>query len=493
MGRFDVTARLAEGRPAVQHTQNYVWACHVLGYQHPDLTAHSCQVQDWYDSEHGLDLTALGDDCTKLWAAVHAIEEALAIQRGQLAELAAVWAGDGAGSAINFLEQHCNSGMVLAGVVHAAARRCAALRDDLWQLVDAKAAAATAIDDRRLTERPAWLSAAALVTTGSPGRAAAAELIEQQVKPYVDTDIRIDWLTAMRSTTASVEAAYQAVIDALTPAPAARFESPGQFALGAQPLGEPAAPIAPVGFAPAAAGPSGGSDVLAPEATECPPPDASPCMPSYPTASTNPVPPASPSRAPDGLAPLPPLPGLDAPPWDAASLPLGDVGDLGGLGGGGVGGGAGLGGLVGLAGRIIDAIGGLVGSVTDGLGDASAPDAPLDAGNALGESDDRADQQTGDPAGLDGSDDQETDQADDGDADNAENGETTPDMGKDASPDDAAAPVAEEVTPAPSDPLPAGEVPPARPAPQPTPPPAPPPEGSTPCEIAADELPQAGQ
>ncbi|EUA52715.1 hypothetical protein I552_8823 [Mycobacterium xenopi 3993] len=137
----------------MQHTQNYVWACHVLGYQHPDLTAHSCQVFDWYDSEDGLDLRVLDDDCTKLWAAVHAIDEALAIQRRLLAELAAVWAGDGAVSAMDFLARHCDSGTVLASVVHAAAERCAALCDDLRQLVDAKAAAATAIDDRRLTER----------------------------------------------------------------------------------------------------------------------------------------------------------------------------------------------------------------------------------------------------------------------------------------------------------------------------------------------------
>ena len=50
--RLDVAERLAEGRPAVEHTQSYVQACHVLGYEHPDLTAHPSQIRDWYDSDY---------------------------------------------------------------------------------------------------------------------------------------------------------------------------------------------------------------------------------------------------------------------------------------------------------------------------------------------------------------------------------------------------------------------------------------------------------
>ncbi len=61
-------ARLAEGRPAVEHTQTYVQACHVLGYQHPDLTAHGSQVLDWYETESGLDLRVLDDDSAELRA-----------------------------------------------------------------------------------------------------------------------------------------------------------------------------------------------------------------------------------------------------------------------------------------------------------------------------------------------------------------------------------------------------------------------------------------
>ena len=60
--KLDVTGRLAEGRSAVDNTQSYVWACHLLNYQNPDLTLHSAQIRDWYSSEDGLDLHVLEAD-----------------------------------------------------------------------------------------------------------------------------------------------------------------------------------------------------------------------------------------------------------------------------------------------------------------------------------------------------------------------------------------------------------------------------------------------
>ncbi len=53
------------------------------------------------------------------------------------------------------------------------------------------------IDDRRLAQRAEWLAAAQTVTTGAGDRAAASELVDQQIKPFVDNDIRSDWLAAM--------------------------------------------------------------------------------------------------------------------------------------------------------------------------------------------------------------------------------------------------------------------------------------------------------
>ncbi|MGB7504322.1 MAG: hypothetical protein WA965_02665, partial [Mycobacterium sp.] len=66
--KFDVSARLADGMPAVDNLQRYVSACHRLGYQHPDLTLHDTQLRDWYGTEGGMDLAALQGD----WAALDA-------------------------------------------------------------------------------------------------------------------------------------------------------------------------------------------------------------------------------------------------------------------------------------------------------------------------------------------------------------------------------------------------------------------------------------
>jgi hypothetical protein len=484
--------RLAEGRPAAEHTQNYVCASHVLGYQHPDLTARASQVLDWYDSEDGLDLLVLDDDCANLRAAVQAIEEALALQRAQLAYLAAAWNGAGADAAVESLQQHCSSGNALVAAIRAAAEGCAALRDNLWQMVDAKVAAAIDIDDRRITERAAWLSAAQLVTSGAGEQSTAHELVEQQVKPYVDNDIRADWLTAMRSTVTSVDASYDTLTGALTAAPAVCFHIPA--ALTDRPLLDQ--PIVPMASAPvehvAAVAPPAPANTM-PAAAIAPP--SPPASPSLPTDLF------------DGLPPVPSMSALDAPWADPAGLSSG-AGDLGGLGGGGglggLGGGGGLGGLVGLAGQIVDAIGGLVGSLTDGLAgpsgleDGLAGDDPLgdqlDADEPVAAADDTDDDET---------DDEDTDEAaaaPDPDPDQQETGnDTATDHGADDStpepagtnppppPDAPDPPIGQDNTASPVE-EPAGVPAPAEPAP-----PNPQPEGSTPCEIAADALPQAGQ
>src|ERR1700759_1292117 len=236
-GRFDVPARLAEGRPAVEHTQTYVQACHALGYQHPDLTAHGSQVADWYDTETGLDLRVLDDDSAELRAALNTIDEALWLQRAQITEIAAAWTGSGAESATRFLQRHCDAAAEGAAHARAAADGYAALRDKLWQLVDGKAATAVAIDDRRPGERSAWLAAAHTVTAGA-GNRSAEELVRQQVTPYVDNDIRVDWLTAMRSAAASVEAAYDAAVEALSSAREVCFEIPGELGPGPRPVSD---------------------------------------------------------------------------------------------------------------------------------------------------------------------------------------------------------------------------------------------------------------
>ncbi|OBB95145.1 hypothetical protein [Mycobacterium sp. 852002-40037_SCH5390672] len=473
--RLDVAARLAEGRVAVEHTQTYVQACHALGYQNPDLTMHPAQVRERYAAEDGLDLRALDRDCAELRAAGVVAAEALRMQRAQVAELAAAWTGSGGDAAVQLLQRHCDTADAVATELRAAAQRCESLRDNLWYLVDSKVATAIAVDDRARLPRPAWLAAAAAVTAGD--RDSAADVVRQQVMPYVDNDIRNDWLTAMRSASDGVETSYAMVIDKMAAVPTTRFECPGDLGRGFVPTQlAPPVSVAPV-----------------------PPADPAPTLMS--------AVPASGGATPDSVAPAPPpVAAAPAPPadWgaalgDALGMPAGDLGgmpmgDVGGLGGGGLGGGlGGGGGLLGLAGRIVDAVGGLIGSTGDGLGGADSlagaddenafdenpfhPEDPEHTGDVIDDktaADDKAAEHADDPA--------KTDQV-------QPVGPPEP-----SAPSDPIQPV-EAPAPAgapPADTSPPGEppAPPAAPSAEPAPAAN---EGSTPCEIAADQLPQAGQ
>ncbi len=474
--RLDVAERLAEGRPAVERTQRYVRACRALGYQHPDLTSHPSQIRDWYDTEDGLDLRALDSDCAQLRAAGAAATEAVGRQHAQLAELAAAWTGPGADSAFRFLERHCDAGSMVANELRAAAQRCESLRDNLWYLLDAKVATATAIDDRSAAQRSAWLAAADTVATGVGDRPTAEDTVHQQITPYVDNDIRNDWLNTMRSTVAGVATSYDMVTDRMAATPAAQFEFPGDLGPVWDTL-PPAATTAPVAAAP-----------VAPAA-------------AYPSLPADPAPAANPSAAGPPQLPLtPPAPDLETAPGDTSAMPTA-AGDLGGLGGGQ----SGLGGLGGLASRIVDAMGGLLGSAADPLADSSTFDDPLGTKNPFDEDafDDDHDDNNGDDADKNNDDDHDDDAQDtdrDRDAgDKPDDKADDPDQPEAAEPAEAAAPVnapPADVQPPTAPPIgvqPPGAPPSGGSVPQVNGSPPKPPEGSTPCEIAADALPQAGQ
>ncbi|BBX48282.1 hypothetical protein GCM10009641_06730 [Mycobacterium cookii] len=436
--RLDVAGRLAEGRQAVEHTQTYVQACHALGYQQPDLTAHAGQVEDWYDAESGLDLKALDGDCATLRAAVNAVEEALFMQRTQVTELAAGWRGSGADAAAGFVQRHCDVAADVAAHVRSAAEGCAALRDNLWQLVDGKVATTVAIDDRRAAQRPAWLSAAHTVVTGEGDRSVADDLIRQQVIPYVDDDIRNDWLAAMHSTTASIARSYDTAIHALTSTPEVAFEIPGELGPKRQPTsGEPVGPAPTAQTLP---------DIASPAAT----------VPAAAQAQPSPTMPE-------------PQPLSDDPP-EVSGTPLDDLSGLS-TGAGGLGGLGGIaGGIGGVIGSIVDGIGSLIGSLAGGLGDAAGSgdplldDEPVDTDDIADDPEEAADPEPTVPD------------------DTAVPEEPVEQLAE--SPPAAVEAVNEPAAPPPIDP-PAAD--------QPAPLAGPPPDGSTPCEIAEDQLPQAGQ
>ncbi|MBV9722356.1 MAG: hypothetical protein JO082_10610, partial [Mycobacterium sp.] len=294
----------------------------------------------------------------------------------------------------------------------------------------------------------------------------AEELVRQQVNPYVDNDIRADWLTAMRCSAASMAASYDVAIEALTSAPDVHFEVPGELGPIWQPVTDQWA------------GPSPTTHAMPEMVTS---PDITAAAPTVPAAASSlPSPtPAAPqtfSASPLDNWPLAP-PEMTSPLGDAADLSAGagDLGSLGGLAGS-------LGGVVG---QIVDGIGALVGSLADGFTNPSGPsdsgdpllDDPLDDDDALGaDGDDLADED----------DDADKVDVEPGDA-NIDGGVETPAENPPA-PDDAVnEPAAEQVTPPPADAVP------AEPPPVNAPPAEAPPEGETPCQIAADELPQAGQ
>jgi hypothetical protein len=278
--------------------------------------------------------------------------------------------------------------------------------------------------------------------------------VRQQIKPYVDNDIRNDWLAAMGSGSASVAASYDEAIHALASTSEVRFDVPGDFG----PRWQPAFEARPVTAATPTMAPPAEPAPTVPAAASAIRPPASPEPQRFPTDET------------DDAASMPSE--LAAPLGDASGLSTG-AGNLGGLGGIG-------GGIGGVVGSIVDSIGSILGSLAGGLGDGSGSGPSL-ADDAL----------TGDPHDLD-------------DADKPEDADTD-DKGEPVSVDDATA--AER----PADPLtespatandsvaePVGQQldpppPAAPPADQPSPAAAPQTDGSTPCEIAEDELPQAGQ
>lgn len=429
--RLDVAGRLAEGLPAVEHTQTYLQACEQIGYRDPDLTGDPAQIHYWYAGEEGLDLPALDGDCAVLRAAGSAATDALRLLRDQLNALATAWTGSGADAAVAFLRRHCDTAGALVAEVRAAAQRCESLRDNLWQLVDAKVATTTAIDDRTLAQRPAWLAASAAVATD----AGARDVVTQQIKPFVDNDIRREWRSAMLSSRAGVTAAYDMVIDRFAAAPRAYFEIPGDFGPLDRPPRGPAAgtlPAALARFAPI------------------------PTTTAAPQPAPTPAPAPAPTPAESGT-------GWSGDPVGAGGLD-GGVGSQG-VGSQGVGGLDGLGGLGSLASRIVASMGDLLGSsATDGgPADSLAAD-PFEDENDPHE-----------PDRLEAAEEQKKP-------------ESAPAQGEAAVPVSQPIGAARPVTGSPVTGAVPGEPPPVE-----VPPPTPPATGSTPCEIAADELPQAGQ
>lgn len=469
---YDVAARLAQGRSAVDTVQQYVSACHQLGYHHQDLTLHPAQVRDWYSTEDGMDLGALQRGCLSLEAAVRVSQDALSVQDRQVAQMSAVWQGVGGETARDFLRRHGDASAAVAAAVRTASEALVALREDLWRAVSTKVDTVVAIEARAAGSRAEWLTAATAVTTGVGDLSGASELVDGAVEPFVDNSIRGDWLAAMQAAVASVNAAYERAVREIQAEQPPTFDIPGDLG----PVWSPPASVcddeprceAPAGrevsLAPAATAPSGWSGgTAAPVAAAAPPP---------PPATFAPPAAFAPPPAPAALA-APVEPPVAPPPAAAPPLPLGGMGsaipDMGG-------------GLSGLGQQFADTLSGLLGGAGGGL---------LGGANAAGAE--------GEMPGLPEPDlpepdlEPEEESQDDEDLQEEEKDEVVEPEEADLLPVDEAVVTGEA----------ASEADPCEPAPAPTPAPLPaeplPPPAEpvaaeqTPCEIAADEVPQVGE
>lgn len=220
----DVAARLAQGLPAVENAGTYVAACRQLGYH----GVSDASLREWYGTEDGMDLAVLQRDTDALGTAAAAVEDAARQQVELASRLAGAWSGPAASAAQDFLARQNDAAAAVRDGLVTAASALATLRDDLWQAVNAKVDAALDIDGRPSGQRGDWLAAAHTVTTGAGDVPTASELVDQQVKPFVDNDIGAEWLSEMRAGFDRVVDAFDTAIARLEASPAARFDVPGE-------------------------------------------------------------------------------------------------------------------------------------------------------------------------------------------------------------------------------------------------------------------------
>lgn len=482
MAGFDVAARLADGTPALERLQTYVWACALRGYVHPDLTGHAGQVRDWYGRQDGLDLSILDADASALRAAAAGAEGGVSTARSAAQSLTAAWSGSAAGVAADFVRRHCVAAARCAEALHRAAGAFAGLRDELWQAVDRQVVVTVGVDEQASAHHGRWLAAARSVLAGG---ADDDGVVASEVLPYVDNVVGGQWVPGMRVVFDRVVSAYRSALVAVEGAVPGRFEIPGELAP------PPRAAFAAAGSVPGPGPGPAGSPGAAPTAGAFgPDPGAmgvsAPAIPG----DGGPVPAAA--AAPGAV------PGQEA----AGSLPALDA-------------------VAALPGRLADAVGGLLGAPADGLGglsgldplrpaglevpdlgapaDPFGPNEPVGPGEGPADPVDDAGEDTAeeDTAGEDTAEEgtekdtaeedaEDTEGGEPGESEEADDPEADPDAPGTTAGEEPAEPEAGVPTDGVADPV-DGVI---APVPEPS---IPPPAGATPCEIAADELPQAGE
>ena len=480
---FDVAGRLSEGDRALTVLDEYVAACQVLGVASPGPLA------ELYRAESGLDLDALAADARSLDAAVVAAQDALRLQGNGYREPTAQWSGMGGDAAGGFLRSLTVTAEDVVTHLQRSAQALTTLRDELWRAVDAKVDAVLRTEARAAGHRDQWSAASRAVLAGAGDMSAASEIVDQQVKPFVLGAVSGDLMPALQDAADTVAAAYDSAVAAVTPA---GLSFPVPVVLS--PEWAPQAPSSPPLKAYQAA-PAAQADQVAPAAPFGALGAAAGWTPSASPAPAEPF--TTPSASTSG-APEPAL-GTAAATPAAAGLP-GDPGSGSGISG--------------LGQQLTDAIGGALGSmaglapgasglggldnIRDGLGDdlgigADAddelddepaggvdddPDGELDDGEEDADEED-ADEENTDESGTAEGDATESDAAEGHASDSAD---------ADSGPVDGPGPTSQQPVSAPPVTDPAPTTPPVEPVAE-----QPDPATKTPCEIAADELPNVGE
>ncbi|MGX9674266.1 hypothetical protein [Mycobacterium sp. HM-7] len=453
---FDVAGRLSEGDRALTVLDEYVAACQVLGLPS------AASLPELYRAESGLDLAALSADARSLDAAVVAGHDALRLQGNGYRELASQWSGMGGDGAAGFLRTLTVAAEDVVAHLQRSAQALTTLRDELWRAVDTKVDAVLRADAQAAAHRDQWSAAARAVLGGAGDVAAASEIVDQQVKPFVLQVVSGDLVPTLEEASDVVAAAYGSAIATVTPA-GVSFAVPFVMTPGWAP---PAASFSagPPAYQAAAAAPLGTLG------------NAASWAPSAPPAPATPPPPAEPVAAPSMGTSGVPEPALGA----AAATPAAA----------GLAGDPGLGSTVGgLGQQLADAVGGALGSMAGLSPGASGLDGLDGIEDGTADSDD----------GVLDEDHEDEDHEDEDKAEDEADEEAEDEV--EAEDESAGEVAAEAGDPAVAQP----QADPEQPTPAPTPPPAPvslPPEpvagqenptAKTPCEIAADELPQVGE
>ena len=346
----------------------------------------------------------------------------------------------GGASATAFAARQGQAAHTLVAGLRRSSDALAALRDDLARAVAGKVEAVLAAGDQLAGRRETWTAASRTVLGGSGDRAVASEIVDQQVKPFVDSVVVGEVSAVLRDATNSAANSYDSAISVVRGAPVT-FELPEAWPMSSPRPVEFSASTAPV----AQVAPAIGSAATAP---------------TIPAALVTAVPAAAPTPAPAAVAgptPESALP-MSAPAPASAPAAAAGPGDLG------IGSAAG-----GLGRQLADIIGGTLGSAAGLVPDAAALGDGVEVPEKPDGTDDpKVDEKTADEKTAD-----EEDQA-------AEE-PTAPEPSGDPQPQPDPAPAATQ----------AEDPPPPTPPPSVIEPPAPQPD-KTPCQIAADELPQVG-